>query len=153
MKKTLVSVLLVLVVSLTFSQFSIGVMVGQPSGLSARWQMSENLSLDLGAAYSFLWTTGIHIHVDGVFFDHTLLRLADRTIPVYFGVGARYLGAYWGPIGITTLSARVPVGVLYPFQVTRDVNLEIFAEVAPTIMLIPAFDFDVSFAFGVRYRF
>jgi len=153
MKKILVSALLMLVVGLAFSQFSLGVMVGQPSGLSARWQLSENLSLDFGAAYSFLWTTGIHIHVDAVFFDRTLLRLADNVIPVYFGAGARYLGAYWGPIGITTLSARVPVGVLYPFHVSGDVNLEVFAEVVPTIMLIPAFDFDASFALGVRYRF
>jgi len=153
MKRVVIGAVLVLCVTIAFSQFSLGVMVGQPSGLSARWQLSENLSLDFGAAYSFLWTTGIHIHVDAVFFERTLLRISDNVIPVYFGAGARYLGAYWGPIGITTLSARVPIGVLYPFHVSGNVNLEVFAEVVPTVMVIPAFDFDVSFALGARYRF
>ena len=153
MKRIVVTGFLILVVSVAFSQFSLGVMVGQPTGLSARLEMGGNLSLDLGAAYSFFWISGVHIHADVVYVDRSLLRISDNSIPIYFGAGVRYIGAYWFGLSYSTISARVPIGVLYPFHVSSDVNLEVFAEVVPTIKVYPDFNFDVSFALGVRYRF
>jgi hypothetical protein len=153
MKKYALMVLFIVIVSLGFSQFALGLMAGQPSGLSARIGMGDNLSLDLGAAYSFLWISGIHFHADIVYVDHSLLRITDRVIPLYIGGGIRYVGAYWYGLSYSTISARVPLGILYPFTVDRNTVLEFFAEIVPTAQVYPDFSFDVSFALGLRYRF
>jgi len=151
LKKWIVLVACLVLSVMAFAEFSLGVIAGDPSGLSARLGVSRNVSLDLAAAYSFLWgLKGFHVHADFVYVDPDLFRIQNTRIPVYLGGGVRYVGS--GAGGDYLVSVRVPVGMMLPFYIQR-APFEFFLELAPTVDLLPQTGFTVSFGIGVRYRF
>lgn len=155
MRKLFVLILLTLSIGILFAQFSAGIILGEPSGVSAKYQFSKNLAIDVGAAYSFLWgISGIHLSADVVYLEQTLFRISDQVIPIYAGAGFRYFGlSFFGFTEGYTVGVRIPLGILYPFQLNDTVRLEVFGEVVPTFELIPDVSFKVSFGLGIRYVF
>jgi hypothetical protein len=77
--------------------------------------------------------------------------LGSVTFPVYIGVG--------GKVGIrgkkdnerkTIVGIRVPLGVGAQWT---SIPLEVYAEVAPGIEVVPGTEFDLTGGVGVRYYF
>ena len=145
MKKLFV---LVFTLSMTLNAFTqdhgigVGVILGNPTGLSAKMWTSEKTALDAAAAWSFLGEGYIHMHADFLLHSYAI-DVAQGALPVYFGLGGRVrLGAD------TRIGVRVPLGIAYQFE---DAPFDVFFEIAPILDLLPATDFDVNGAIGLRY--
>lgn len=145
-KSILIAVIAVLSIGLSAQDtgFGAGLLIGEPTGLSAKYWLSSNDALDGGVAWSM--TNGwFHIHADYIrhFFD--VIPVEVGQLPLYAGIGAR--------IGFGTdviIGARIPLGINYLFE---DYPLDIFLEVVPGILLTPDTKFDMGGGIGVRYWF
>jgi hypothetical protein len=151
----LIAPLLLLFSSYTFAfewnRFELGVMVGEPSGISGKYWLNQYDAIDAAAGWSFTDDV-IDLAVD--YQRHFyLLDIEKGELPFYIGLGAGLqLGnkedddndddAFFG--------FRIPVGLTYLFE---EAPLSIFAEVAPIIEVIPETDFRLTGGIGIRFRF
>ncbi len=155
--KRITTIVLFLVLAATATvraQMGIGVILGEPTGLSMKLSAGSASSFDAAAAWSFLQqedrggipATGgsIYFHLDyQQYFD--LVDVPSGRLPFFVGVGGKiYLGT-----DILALGVRIPLGVSYEFA---DVPLELFLEVAPGLLFFPSTTFDGGGGFGILYR-
>lgn len=119
----------------------LGVILGEPTGISAKLWQSGSTAIDAAAAWSFGKEESLHLHAS--YLKHNALEAEAGNLYLYYGLGARALFADDPRFG-----ARVPVGLQYIIENTR---LSLFFEVAPTFDLVPATDFGVNGGIGVRY--
>jgi len=143
-KRMVVLAILVLAVAgVSVAQTSVGVILGEPTGLSGKQWMGDASSLDLAVAWSFVPQGALYVHLDyQQHFDQ--IDVDPGTLLWFAGIGPRvYLGNDVG------LGLRIPVGLVYDIE---DVPLEVFLEVAPGINLFPATVFNVGGGIGVRYQ-
>jgi hypothetical protein len=125
--------------------FGLGVIFGEPTGLSAKLWTSEKTALDAAVAWSFVGTGWLHMHADFLIHNFELIDVSQGSLPVYFGVGA-----YVGLSSDLWLGARVPFGIAYHFD---GAPVEVFAEVVPGLKLLPEINFYIGGGIGVRYYF
>jgi len=85
------------------------------------------------------------MQADSVWHCFDVFPVSSGELPLYFGIGGRAVLRN-DPI----LGVRVPVGLAYMFE---SAPLDIIAEVAPILNLIPSTDFDLGSGLGVRFRF
>jgi hypothetical protein len=125
------------------AQTSIGVILGEPTGLSAKQWITGSASLDVAAAWSFAPEGAVYAHVD--YQQHFDQLDIDPGLLLWFaGVGGRVsIGAE------VTVGGRIPVGLVYDFD---DAPLEIFFELAPGLSIVPGTDFLFGGGIGVRYQ-
>ena len=133
MKKT---ILLLIVVAATVGLFAqnsglgVGIILGEPTGLSAKMWTGEITAFDAAAAWSFGDEGALHLNADMLFHNYGLI---NQAFPVYYGLGARVKLAEDLRIGL-----RVPVGIAYQIPNTP---LDAFLEIVPVLDLIPDVDF------------
>ncbi|HLF34405.1 MAG TPA: hypothetical protein VI583_09215, partial [Cyclobacteriaceae bacterium] len=84
-----------------------------------------------------------HIHVDYLAHFMNALEVNQGQLPLYLGIG----GSLWTAAD-THFGVRIPFGINYIFG---DVPLDIFAEIAPGMQLIPATDLLLEGGIGIRY--
>ena len=122
----------------------LGLMIGEPTGISFKHWTSDRNAFDAGFAWSLGQYDSIHLHGDYLWHNFSALgNVEEGELPFYYGVGARV--AFNDKEAV--IGARVPVGISYIFE---DAPLDLFLEVAPTLNLIPATDFDINGALGIR---
>jgi hypothetical protein len=119
----------------------LGVVLGEPTGVSVQVWQSGRTAIDGALAWSLGRNDKIHIHAD--YLKHDQLSVDRGSLTFYYGIGARAILADDARFG-----ARIPVGLHY---VIPDSRVSLFFEVAPIFDLIPATDFDVNGGIGVRY--
>jgi hypothetical protein len=125
----------------------LGILVGEPAGISFKTWVSGRSALDAGLAWSF-YAGAIHFHADYLWHNFMLFRLEDGKgkLPLYMGLGGR--------IKVTgedvRLGVRVPIGLAYIFPGDR---FDIFLEAVPVLNLLPGTGFDLNAGAGVRYFF
>lgn len=147
MKKAIIILLLTvfsLGVSAQDKNLGAGLIIGEPTGFSAKYWLGSYDALDAGVAWSM--TNGwFHVHADYLrhFFD--VIPVEVGKLPLYAGVGARI-----GFGSEIVLGLRIPLGINYLFQ---DYPLDIFLEVVPGILITPDTQFDMGGGIGVRYWF
>jgi len=125
--------------------FGIGVILGEPTGISAKYWVSTRNALDAGLAWSFRHKGYVHIHADYLW--HVPLKIEGvNQLAFYVGIGGR-LGI---SSGSALLGARIPIGLVYWPQ---SVPLDLFLEVAPILDLTPATEFSVNGGVGIRFYF
>lgn len=120
-------------------------MLGEPTGISAKLLLAETSAIDGVAAWSFVNNTSITIHADYLFHFFDVFSIEEKSVPLYLGIG--------GTISIATepsFGVRIPFGATYFFE---SVPFDIFLEVAPIFLFLPATTFDFSGGIGVRYHF
>jgi len=142
-------VVLVLLPSLSLSQdrgFGIGVIVGEPTGISMKGWLSSKSALDFGLAWSFANETSFHVHGDYLLHSFDVFKTKER-IPLYYGIGGRIKT---GRNEDARLGLRMVVGIGYLF---RDAPIDLFLEVAPILDLAPSTDFRINAGFGGRFFF
>lgn len=122
----------------------IGVILGEPTGLSAKNWITDKTAVDAAVAWA-LHEPSFHIHADFLVHAFDLVTISEGRLPFYFGLGARVKLA-----DQTKFGARIPVGMDYLFD---DAPLDIFFEVVPILNLIPSTAFDLNVALGIRYFF
>jgi len=125
----------------------LGMIIGEPTGVSFKHWLSRKTAIDAGLAWSFAGPgDDIHIHVDYLW--HTPLRSSDpavRRTNFYIGVGGRMRFE-----NDTRFGARVPFGLVH---FIKDAPLDIFVEVAPILDLAPATELSANGGIGLRYFF
>ncbi|WP_069132374.1 hypothetical protein [Rhodohalobacter halophilus] len=124
-----------------YSNTELGVILGEPTGISFKSWQSDNTAIDAALAWSFGESGSVHLHAD--YLRHKWLDVETGSLAFYYGLGARAVFADDSKFG-----ARIPVGLQYLFPDTR---LSMFFEVAPTLNLIPDTDFGVNGGIGVRF--
>jgi hypothetical protein len=122
----------------------IGMMIGEPTGISAKLWTGEKTALDAGVAWSFVGSGYMRIHSDLLWHNY-ILDVDQGKLPVYYGIGAKLLLASELGVGI-----RVPVGLVYLFE---SAPVDMFAELVPGLDLLPGTGFGMDAAIGVRYFF
>lgn len=164
MKKSFFLLLVLCVVAPVEAQdrrFGLGVVVGEPTGISAKYWTSNSEALSFGVGwyarhaawirrfdgYYYYYTgTRFHIHADYLWHDFDAIRSAER-FPLYYGVGARLETG-----GMESPAAGVR-GVFGIAWMPRSTPLDVFVEIAPTILLAPSPGVGIGAGLGVRYFF
>ncbi|MAO63462.1 MAG: hypothetical protein CL666_00530 [Balneola sp.] len=123
----------------------LGVMLGEPTGISAKIWNNERSAFALGAAWSFGRYDAIHLHGDYIL--HSWFSEVEQgSLAFYYGIGARL--ALGDPD--THIGVRVPLGLNY---IVPDSQIGLFVEAVPVLDLTPSTDFDGNGALGIRYYF
>ncbi len=151
MKKSLIgSVLLFILFSgITFAQssgFGIGAILGQPTGISAKYWTTSSTAFDFGLGYSFEKNSRMHLHADYLFHTKNIFNSAEN-FSLYYGPGARLRLVENGD---SRLGVRFDVGIVW---IPRNAPIDVFVEIAPLLDIIPETDFSFNGGIGVRYFF
>ncbi len=138
----------------TFSQkngFGVGIIIGEPTGISVKKWLDNYSAIDGAVAWSFGKGSGFHLHADYLAHSYSVFKVSRGTLPLYYGIGAR-IGNTNKNNGSSSagLGIRVPVGVAYNFA---NDPLDIFFEIVPVLNLAPATDFGINAGLGIRYFF
>jgi hypothetical protein len=157
MKGTIVPALLIGLISASAfgqDQLGIGLIGGEPTGLSVKYWLDEEHAVDAAAAWSFWDGDGFQLHADYLWHNFDLLGsvAACDMLPVYCGVGARL--KFWDDNGKrdddrhTAFGIRVPVGISYLFD---GAPFDIFAEIVPILDVAPDIELNLNIAVGLRF--
>ena len=125
--------------------FGLGIIIGEPTGLSGKKWTSNRTAVDAGLAWSFARGSSLHIHADYLWHFFDALKAEEETIPLYVGVGGRLKFDNNARFGI-----RIVGGVDF---MVYSVPLDVFLEVAPIMDLIPATELGLNGGLGVRFFF
>jgi hypothetical protein len=123
----------------------VGLIVGEPTGISGKYWTGSTTAFDAALAWSFVDENAFQIHADYLFHNIRLITISEGKLPFYYGIGARLKTANDIKLGV-----RVPLGLAYLFQ---NVPIDIFVEVVPILDIIPKTDFQINAALGARYFF
>lgn len=125
----------------------LGIIIGDPTGLSLKAWTGQRTAVDAVAAWAFDRNGSLHLHVDYLIHDFRLLRTSSGRLPVYYGIGAwlRYEDSNTGRVGI-----RFPVGLCYIFE---KAPFDIFLELGPMFEVIPKTGLTAAVFAGFRYYF
>lgn len=129
--------------------FGLGVIVGEPTGLSWKIWTGRTTALAGAAAWSFGENDAFHLHLDYVFHNFSLIRVNKGRMPFYYGIGARVL-FHEKEENETIVGIRFPLGFEYFFEKSP---LAIFLEIVPILDIAPGTDFDLNAGLGLRFYF
>jgi len=125
--------------------FGLGIILGEPTGVSGKlWTSGEN-AFDFAAAWSFQGNGNLLLQADYVWHIFRLIPVPDGKLPFYVGIGGEIILANDPVIGV-----RVPLGLDYMFS---NAPVDIFVELVPILRLAPSTDFDFAGGIGARYWF
>ena len=126
--------------------FGLGIILGEPTGVSAKAWLTRTTALDFAAAWSFVDEPAFHIHGDYLWHNYDLFPVERGRLPLYYGLGARLkFLEHDSEIGV-----RVPVGLEYLFDSNR---VGLFVELVPLLDLAPDTQVAVNSSIGGRYYF
>jgi len=150
----LTTLLLLIALNNSFAQdrrFGLGVMVGEPTGLSAKLWTSQTTALDFGLGWSAFDNrnysgTLVHFHMDYLWHSFNAINSTEQ-FPIYYGIGGRFNGqtGYDGSFAVR--------GVLGIAWLPRSTPIDIFLELVPSFELTPASGFALDASIGARYFF
>lgn len=142
------------VLAIERNTFGIGVIAGEPTGITGKFMIDNISAIDVGAGWETSGDNEFHLygdylyHVYGLFGLYDLFTVEKENLPFYFGGGVRYirLENEKDEYGI-----RFPVGFEFLFS---NVPLGAFIEVAPVLNLRPDTEFDdIEGGIGIRFYF
>ncbi len=129
------------------NQWGVGVIAGEPTGLSLKTWLSDDRALDAAVAWSFEGRSSLHVHASYLFHDFELIRTDRGSMPLYIGAGLRYKARSGQK---DRFGIRTPIGIAYHLP---DNPIEVFAEVAPIFDLSPDSRVVISGSIGFRFYF
>lgn len=134
--------------------FGLGIVIGEPTGISLKNWQGRTTALDGAIAWSFAGNDFIQLHGDYLSHNFSLLKVEAGQLPFYYGIGGRIKFTSGDnnkdSEDKTRLGVRIPLGLAYLFE---KVTLDIFVEVVPVLDLVPETQFDLNAAIGIRYFF
>jgi len=134
------------------SGLGLGLIMGEPTGLSLKVWTRSHFAFDAGFGYSW-WRYGqaFQVHGDLLWHSNSLIQPENGFLPLYLGVGARVKmadDAHDYPD--MRVGLRIPFGLEYVFA---NVPVGLFFELVPVIDLTPDTDWGGNSAIGFRYYF
>lgn len=135
--------------------FGLGIVVGEPTGISLKSWQGRTTALDAALAWSFAGNDFVQLHGDYLSHNFSLLKVEQGQLPFYYGIGGRIKlinidNKRGDRDDKTRIGVRIPLGLAYLFE---KVPLDLFIEVVPILDLVPETAFDLNAAIGVRYFF
>jgi len=143
------------------SGFGLGLILGEPTGISGKYWIGGDRAFDFGVAWGLGHGGYLHLHGDYLFHNMDLISVGKGRLPLYYGPGLRVRswnnGRYWHRGRYhdhdgrrMDLGIRFPVGLAYLFD---GAPVDVFLEVAPTLDLVPSTSVDFDGGIGLRYWF
>jgi hypothetical protein len=138
--------------------FGLGVIIGEPTGISAKlWTTSRN-AFDFGLGWSiggdrvgnykgnYNGGSRVHFHMDYLWHSFDAIHSSER-FPLYYGLGGRInSGAgYDGSVAV-----RGVIGIAW---VPHNTPIDVFLELVPSLQFTPTTGFGIDAGIGVRYFF
>ena len=155
-----ITLLLFILASVTIAQerhFGLGVILGEPTGISAKLWVSPVNALDFGLGWSvggdrinyngrYDGGSRVHFHMDYLWHWFDAIHSSER-FPLYTGIGGRIntgagydaSAAVRGVFGIAWLPNQVPI--------------DVFLELVPSLQVVPSTGFGIDAGLGARYFF
>lgn len=137
--------------------FGLGIMLGEPTGLSAKLWTSHDNAFDFGLGvgvggdrikYNGYYDNGsrIHFHMDYLWHSFNAISSTER-FPLYYGIGGRYNsgGGYEGSLGVR--------GVFGIAWFPHAIPIDVFLELVPVFQITPLTGLGIDAAIGIRYFF
>jgi hypothetical protein len=139
------------------SGFGLGLILGEPTGLSAKLWTSNINAFDFGLGLSvggdrisknhvYNDNGRIHFHMDYLWHSFNAISSTER-FPLYYGFGARFNsgGGYDESIGLR--------GVFGIAWLPRSTPIDVFLELVPVLQLTSSAGFGIDAGVGIRYFF
>jgi hypothetical protein len=124
--------------------FGLGIILGQPTGLTLEFFVASSQSIDLAIGLDAFNRGGFYVHGDYLFYLPSLVRGRSVSLSPYLGPGVFVAG------GRPDVGVRVPFGLSLDF---RTAPLKLFLEVAPHLRLVDDVRLRIAAAVGFRYFF
>jgi hypothetical protein len=138
--------------------FGLGVIIGEPTGISAKlWTSSVN-AFDFGLGWSvggdrigkydghYNGGSRVHFHMDYLWHSFEAIHSTER-FPLYYGFGGRInTGAGYS----SSAAVRGVIGIAW---MPRETPIDIFLEVVPSLQLTSSTGFAIDAGLGARYFF
>jgi hypothetical protein len=125
--------------------FGLGVIIGEPTGISAKLWTSNYNAFDFGLGW---WNGGnqTHFHIDYLWHSFDAIHASDR-FPLYYGIGGRINS---GAASDASVAVRGVFGIAW---MPRSTPIDIFLELVPTFQITSSTGFGVDAGIGARYFF
>jgi hypothetical protein len=147
MKKTALLVALLIIPVILLSKTGVGIIVGEPTGISAKFWTQRNTAIDAALAYSFADKEHFYFHMNYLY--HNVSHVDQIGVPWYWGLGANVRFREKSDDQVK-IAGRIPLGLNYMFQ---DFPGEVFIEVSPSLDVVPKIGFSLGAALGFRIYF
>lgn len=127
--------------------FGLGIILGEPTGVSFKIGRTGRNAIDGAVAWSMSGDNDLHLQGDWLYNDFDLIPVGKGQLPFYVGIGGRvrFREGRDDDIGI-----RIPVGLNYIFDSSP---FDAFFEIVPILDLAPDTEFDLNAAIGGRFFF
>jgi hypothetical protein len=125
--------------------FGLGVIVGDPTGITAEKWLGHRTAFDFAAEWSLDGDDSVALAGDHLWYDFGITGTRHHAFALHYGLGARALlrDARDDRVGV-----RLPIGLTY---FAGDGRVGIFAQVAPLLDVAPDTDVGVQGGVGARY--
>lgn len=137
--------------------FGLGIVLGEPTGLSAKLWTSRINAFDFGLGvglggdrikYKGVYDNSgrVHFHMDYLWHSFNAISSTER-FPLYYGFGGRFNtgGGYDGSFGV-----RGVVGIAW---LPRSTPIDVFFELVPVFQVTPLTGLGIDAGLGIRYFF
>lgn len=134
----------------------LGIVLGEPTGLSLKVRTSGDQAISAAAAWSFTDNPSFQFHLDYLFHNFEILSSPGQKgqFPLYYGFGGRVKlkdnSENAHKDNETLAGIRLPLGISYLFENAR---VDLFAEIAPILDVVPKTEFGWGAGFGARFYF
>ncbi|WP_255233300.1 hypothetical protein [Aliifodinibius salipaludis] len=126
------------------NNFGLGLILGEPTGLSIKSWNGDQSAFSIGAAWSLSEDEALHLHAD--FQLHSWFENIERgRLAFYYGIGGRVIFTDDAKIGV-----RVPLGLNYIFDT---LPFDLFVEATPILDFTPNLELAGNGGVGIRYYF
>jgi hypothetical protein len=138
--------------------FGLGVIIGEPTGISAKLWTSHVNAFDFGLGWSiggdritsykgnYDGRSRVHFHMDYLWHSFSAIHSSER-FPLYYGFGGRInSGAgYDGSVGVR--------GVFGIAWLPHNTPIDVFLELVPSLQITSSTGFGIDAGIGARYFF
>jgi len=138
--------------------FGLGIIIGEPTGISAKLWTSPVTAFDFGLGWSiggdrignykgdYNGGSRVHFHMDYLWHSFNVIRSTER-FPLYYGIGGRInTGAGYN----SSVAIRGVIGIAW---MPHETPIDIFIEVVPSLQLTSSTGFGIDAGLGARYYF
>jgi hypothetical protein len=139
-------------------RFGLGVILGEPTGISAKLWTSHDNAFDFGLGWSlggdrigkydgdYTGGSRVHFHMDYLWHAWNAIHSTEQ-FPLYYGFGGRVnTGAGYN----SSVAIRGVLGIAW---IPHETPIDIFLEVVPSLQLTSSTGFGIDAGIGARYFF
>jgi hypothetical protein len=131
----------------------IGIVCGEPTGLSLKSWLSSNSAVTVGAAWSFHHDGSLFLWADYTLHSFNITNASDpRSLAFYYGLGGKvsFIDENEPHDDDMMIGVRIPLGLMLPVHTAP---IDVFLEIVPTLDLTPDTEFGVNGGLGAHIFF